>query len=63
MPPKTFWSAPQPLDADHYRLHAVRGEIARLEEHNEDAVREYNAALNNLPEAPPRDRCTEFSCT
>jgi tetratricopeptide (TPR) repeat protein len=40
------------LDAEHYRLHAVRGEIARLQEHNEDAVREYSAALAHLPENP-----------
>jgi tetratricopeptide (TPR) repeat protein len=40
------------IDADHYRLHALRGEIARLEERNQDAVREYTAALDHLPEAP-----------
>ena len=38
------------LDAEHYRLHAIRGEIARLHEHNEDAVREYNASLAHLPQ-------------
>jgi tetratricopeptide (TPR) repeat protein len=41
------------LDADHYRLHAIRGEIARLQERNQDAVREYNAAITNLPPAAP----------
>lgn len=40
------------LDAEHYRLHALRGEIARLQEHTEDAVREYNAALAHLPQSP-----------
>jgi tetratricopeptide (TPR) repeat protein len=40
------------LDAEHYRLHALRGEIARLQEHSEDAVREYNAALTHLPPSP-----------
>jgi len=40
------------LDAEHYRLHAVRGEIARLQEHNEEAIREYNAALAHLPQSP-----------
>ena len=40
------------LDAEHYRLHAIRGEIARLQEHKEDAVREYNAALAHLPTSP-----------
>ncbi len=40
------------IDPEHYRLHAVLGEIARLQEHNEEAVREYNAALDHLPETP-----------
>jgi tetratricopeptide (TPR) repeat protein len=40
------------VDPDHYRLHAILGEIARLEERNEDAVREYTAALAHLPESP-----------
>jgi tetratricopeptide (TPR) repeat protein len=40
------------LNANHYRLHAIRGEVAKLEERNEDAVKEYNTALSNLPLAP-----------
>ena len=40
------------LDADNYRLHAIRGEIARLQEHTEDAVREYNEVLAHLPQSP-----------
>jgi len=40
------------LDTDNYRLHAIRAEIARLHEHNDDAVREYNAALAHLPPHP-----------
>ena len=40
------------LDAEHYRLHAIRGEIARLQERTEDAVTEYNAALAHLPQSP-----------
>jgi tetratricopeptide (TPR) repeat protein len=40
------------LDPNHYRLHAIRGEIARLQERTEDAVKEYNAALASLPETP-----------
>ena len=40
------------LDAEHYRLHAIRGEIARLQERDEDAVREYDAALTHLPQSP-----------
>jgi tetratricopeptide (TPR) repeat protein len=40
------------LDPNHYRLHAIRGEVDRLEERDGDALREYNAALTSLPEAP-----------
>lgn len=40
------------LDPEFYRLHAVRGEIARIEEHDDEAIREYNAALAHLPETP-----------
>lgn len=40
------------LNANHYRLHAIRGAVAMLEERNEDAVKEYDAAISNLPQAP-----------
>ncbi len=40
------------LNANYYRLHAIRGEIAQLQEHYQDAVREYNAALAHLPASP-----------
>ena len=49
---KPFLLRAAALDSDHYRLHAIRGEIARLQEHNEEAVREYNAALAHLPQNP-----------
>ena len=38
------------LDPNYYRLHAIRGEIAQLQEKNRDAVQEYRAALAHLPE-------------
>lgn len=41
------------LDANHYRLHAIRAEIAKTEGRNQDAIREYVAALANLPESSP----------
>jgi tetratricopeptide (TPR) repeat protein len=50
---KPFLQRAAAIDAEHYRLHAIRGEIARLQEHNEDAVREYNAALAHLTQSPP----------
>jgi tetratricopeptide (TPR) repeat protein len=49
---KPFLQRAAALDAGHYRLHSIRGEIARLQEHNEEAVREYNAALDHLPPSP-----------
>jgi len=41
------------LDANHYRLHAIRADIAKTEGRTQDAIREYTAALANLPEAAP----------
>ena len=40
------------IEPDNYRVHAIRGEMARLREDIPGAVREYNAALNELPQAP-----------
>ena len=40
------------IDANYYRLHAIRGAIAMLQERDQDAVREYGAALANLPAQP-----------
>ncbi|MFZ0631633.1 MAG: tetratricopeptide repeat protein [Acidobacteriaceae bacterium] len=39
-------------EPDNYRLHAIRGEIAELEDHPEDAIQEYNTALAHVPAAP-----------
>ncbi len=40
------------IDANHYRLHSIRGEIAKLQEREQDAIREYSAALASLPANP-----------
>ncbi|HWG21655.1 MAG TPA: tetratricopeptide repeat protein [Terracidiphilus sp.] len=40
------------IDADNYRLHALRGEIARMQDRSDDAVKEYLAAINHLPGTP-----------
>jgi len=40
------------INPNSYRLHAVRGEIAQLQDHLEDAVREYSAAIDHLPANP-----------
>ena len=43
----------QALDANHYRLHALRAEMARTDGRPGDAIREYNIALSNMPESVP----------
>jgi predicted Zn-dependent protease len=40
------------LSPDYYRVHAIRAEIAQIEERPADAIREYTAALARLPEEP-----------
>src|SRR5262249_37310740 len=37
------------INPNHYRLHAIRGQLAGVEDHTEDAIREYQAAIANLP--------------
>jgi tetratricopeptide (TPR) repeat protein len=41
------------LNADHYRLHAIRGRLASLQDRPGDAIREYQTAIAHLPEAVP----------
>ena len=40
-------------DPNHYRLHSIRGQIAALKNQPEEAIKEYQAALQNLPAAVP----------
>ena len=40
------------LDPHGYRYHAIRAQIAQLGERDGDAIREYTAALANLPPSP-----------
>jgi len=40
------------IDPDYYRVHAIGGEIARLEENLPEAIREYRAAVETLPPSP-----------
>ncbi len=39
-------------DPDNYRLHAIRGEIAQLQNQDAIAIKEYSAALARLPQDP-----------
>ena len=41
------------IDSNNYRLHAISGAIAQLQERTRDAVNEYVAAIRNLPANPP----------
>ncbi|HEY6971650.1 MAG TPA: tetratricopeptide repeat protein, partial [Candidatus Angelobacter sp.] len=54
-PDKTriFLARAERIDPNHYRLHAIRGDLWRQERRNNDAVKEYLAALAAMPEAPP----------
>ncbi len=47
-----FLKRAQGIDADAYRLHAIRGQIAQLEDRNEDAAKEYQTAIAHLPANP-----------
>ena len=50
---QTLLNRAQALDSNHYRLHALRGEIDNLENKYEDGIREYQTAIKNLPESVP----------
>lgn len=41
------------LDANNYRLHAIRADIARRQGRTQDAIREYGLALANMRESVP----------
>lgn len=49
---KKYLDRAEALNPNHYRLHAIRGEVANLEDRDDDAVKEYNAAIANLPQSP-----------
>lgn len=49
---RTFLTRAEQLDANYYRLHAIRGDLAKIERRDGDAVREYLAALAAMPEGP-----------
>lgn len=41
------------LNPEHYRVYALRGRLAAIQHRNEDAIRDYEAALQHLPEGVP----------
>jgi tetratricopeptide (TPR) repeat protein len=38
------------IDPEHYRLHAIRAQMARAEHRSQEAIREYQQAISRLPE-------------
>jgi tetratricopeptide (TPR) repeat protein len=46
---RNFLARAAQLDSNHYRLHALKAQLARAENHNPEAIREYQAAIANLP--------------
>jgi tetratricopeptide (TPR) repeat protein len=40
------------LDANDYRVHAIRGQVAQLKDQDAEAIKEYSAAVANLPQSP-----------
>jgi tetratricopeptide (TPR) repeat protein len=48
----SFLKRASTLDANHYRLHAIKGEIAELQDRDRDALTEFTAALASLPDHP-----------
>ncbi len=48
---RVFLDRAQKIDPNHYRVHAIRAEVAKQENHYQEAIKEYNAALRNLPES------------
>lgn len=48
----TFLQHAAEIDPNYYRLHAVRGEIAQLQDRSQDAVDEYKKAIATLPANP-----------
>jgi tetratricopeptide (TPR) repeat protein len=49
---RTFLARGEQLDPKYYRLHAIRGDLAKLERRDGDSIREYLAALGAMPEGP-----------
>ena len=40
------------IEPDNYRVHAIRGEMARIQDNIPAAIREYDAAISHMPPAP-----------
>jgi len=49
---ESFLQRAAKVDPNYYRLHAIRGEIAQIQDRDKDAAREFSAAITSLPGAP-----------
>lgn len=49
---RTYLARAAQLDANHYRLHATRGDLAMLERRDAEAAQDYLAALSAMPQDP-----------
>lgn len=52
---KSFLARAAAIDDNHYRLHAIRANLAKIENRNADAIHEYNLALTTIPGEVPRE--------
>jgi tetratricopeptide (TPR) repeat protein len=50
---QSFVDTAAKLDPNYYRLYAIRGQIASLQNQPEEAIQQYQLAVNNLPTAVP----------
>ena len=48
---RTFLDRATKIEPNHYRVHAIKAEVAKQENHYDEAIKEYNLALNHLPES------------
>jgi len=49
---ESFLQRASKIDPNYYRLHAIRGEIAQIQDRDTDAAHEFSAAIASLPAAP-----------
>jgi tetratricopeptide (TPR) repeat protein len=50
---KSYLSRAAAIDPNNYRLHATRALLAKTENKNDEAIREYNTAISALPKGTP----------
>lgn len=49
---QSYLKRAEQIDGNSYRMHAIRGEIDRIQDNESDAINEYKAAIANLPAEP-----------